>query len=194
MLIMHYWSTGGLPDDDRQLAAIARMSDLEWQEWRPIIQAFFTDGWKHLRIEFELTEAARVVAQAKAAGKASGLARRTAKQRTKTNGRSDTIEQRNQDVGTPPPAPHANGRPTPSPSPSHSIKKDARAGARGSDNLVLKEGKNGAGGPVRIELDTPQWRAWQEHLRKTTGKGTPHDRDFGWIFPSLWPPGHPGEP
>ena len=60
LLIMHYWATGGLPDDDRQLARIACMTNSEWRRTRPIVQAFFFDGWKHKRIEFELTEAARI--------------------------------------------------------------------------------------------------------------------------------------
>jgi hypothetical protein len=58
----------------------------------------------------------------------------------------------------------------------------------------LKEGQNGAGGPVRIQLDTPEWLAWQAYLKKTTGRGSPQDRDFGWIFPSLWPPGYEAKP
>jgi len=60
LLIMHYWTKGGLPDDDRQLAAIACMSDREWKQARPILQAFFQEGWKHKRVEQEL-----VVAQEK---------------------------------------------------------------------------------------------------------------------------------
>jgi len=46
LLIMHYWQKGGLPDDDAQLARIARMSPEEWSKARSIIQAFFGSGWK----------------------------------------------------------------------------------------------------------------------------------------------------
>jgi uncharacterized protein YdaU (DUF1376 family) len=52
-LIMHYWTSGKLPDDDRALARIARMTATEWKRDRAIIQAFFRDGWKHKRIEAE---------------------------------------------------------------------------------------------------------------------------------------------
>lgn len=38
-----------------------------------------------------------------------------------------------------------------------------------------------------IKIDTPQWRSWQEHLLKTTGKGSPCV-NFGWRFPTEWPP------
>lgn len=43
---------------------------------------------------------------------------------------------------------------------------------------------------VFVKMDTPQWSAWQQHLRETRGKGTPHNDLFGWFFPSEWPPGH----
>ena len=43
-----------------------------------------------------------------------------------------------------------------------------------------------------VRDDTPQWRAWQEHLKATTGKGSPV-KDFGWRFQSEWPPGMGGE-
>jgi uncharacterized protein YdaU (DUF1376 family) len=59
-LIMHYWRKGGLPDDDAQLAAIARMDMDEWQATRPVVQAFFQDGWRHKRIDAEIEHAAEV--------------------------------------------------------------------------------------------------------------------------------------
>lgn len=54
LLIMHYWATGGLPDDDAQLARITCMSLASWKRTRPIIVPFFHDGWKHKRIDREL--------------------------------------------------------------------------------------------------------------------------------------------
>lgn len=56
-LIMDYWQNDGLPDDDRQLARIARMTDREWRAARTTLQAFFHDGWKHERIDDEIKEA-----------------------------------------------------------------------------------------------------------------------------------------
>jgi uncharacterized protein YdaU (DUF1376 family) len=44
---------------------------------------------------------------------------------------------------------------------------------------------------VHVKADTPEWEAWQTYRKKTTGKGTPTDKRFGWYFDSLWPPGHP---
>jgi uncharacterized protein YdaU (DUF1376 family) len=207
LLIMHYWTTGGLPDDDAQLARVAKMTQNEWLAARSTIQAFFTDGWKHRRIEFELAKTAGISAAGKDGGKASGALRQKRYRDRKMASRvtpSVTPNERHfhqqiQDDRTSD-AKLANGSPTerqPSPSLSQSYtKKDARYAARGSDNFDLKEAKKSSlvGGSVHVQIDTPQWAAWQAHLRKTTGKGSPQDKSFGWSFPSLWPPGHPGVP
>ena len=57
LLIMHYWSNGGLPNDDKKLARIARMSDKEWRSARDTVADFFGEGWRHERIESELSAA-----------------------------------------------------------------------------------------------------------------------------------------
>src|SRR4051812_44975721 len=57
LLIMHYWQTGGLPNEDRQLARIACMSNAEWKKARATIASFFTDNWKHKRIDAEIAHA-----------------------------------------------------------------------------------------------------------------------------------------
>ncbi len=47
-----------------------------------------------------------------------------------------------------------------------------------------------------IEQGTSQWNAWQEHLKRTRGRGSPTGSGIvngrnatGWTFPSEWPPG-----
>lgn len=43
---------------------------------------------------------------------------------------------------------------------------------------------------VLVAVDSPQWEAWAKHL----GKTPPVNREFGWYFPSEWPPmGQPTE-
>lgn len=76
LLIMHYWSSGALPDDDRKLARIARLSDREWKSARPTIVEFFSDGWRHERIEAELAEANDAYERRAAAGRKGGKAKR----------------------------------------------------------------------------------------------------------------------
>ena len=75
LLIMHYWQHGGLPDDDRRLARIARMTEEEWSGVRDTIAGFFRDGWQHKRIDRELADAYELTAKRSAAGKAGASAR-----------------------------------------------------------------------------------------------------------------------
>ena len=73
-LIMYYWMRGGLPNDDAQLARIAKMTDKEWARSRATIGAFFKDGWKHNRIEKELKEAEEAYQKRANAGRKGGIA------------------------------------------------------------------------------------------------------------------------
>jgi uncharacterized protein YdaU (DUF1376 family) len=56
-LIMHYWETGGLPSDDKSLARISKTTPGEWKEIRSTMEAFFKNGWRHSRVESELSNA-----------------------------------------------------------------------------------------------------------------------------------------
>jgi uncharacterized protein YdaU (DUF1376 family) len=73
LLMMHYWRKGELPDDDRQLAKITKLPLRTWGEHRPVLQAFFHDGWKHKRIEAELARMMRVSEKRASAGQKGGL-------------------------------------------------------------------------------------------------------------------------
>lgn len=42
---------------------------------------------------------------------------------------------------------------------------------------------------VHVKIDTPQWKAWSKYFGKTPMQ----DRQFGWHFPTEWPPGHTPE-
>ena len=95
LLIMHYWRMGSLPTEEAALARIARMTSAEWRHARTTIKAFFDPGWKHKRVEFELTESARISEAGRRGGKASGEARRKkklGKSMPETNDRSTTVE------------------------------------------------------------------------------------------------------
>lgn len=63
LLLMDYWTNGSLPDDDDQLSRIACMPIADWRKSRPIIQAFFHDGWKQKRMEDEMQRASNVSAK-----------------------------------------------------------------------------------------------------------------------------------
>jgi uncharacterized protein YdaU (DUF1376 family) len=70
LLIMHYWQTGALPDDDRKLARIARMQPDEWADVRGTLLGMFGEGWTHKRIDAELAHAEQVISKRSAAAKA----------------------------------------------------------------------------------------------------------------------------
>lgn len=66
-LIMHYWLTGGLPDDARELARIAKVSSHNWKKLSPVIQKFFFDGWRHKRVDEEMLKAGNISEKRRAA-------------------------------------------------------------------------------------------------------------------------------
>lgn len=68
LLIMHYWANGKLPhESDHAMARIACMSPAEWRKHRTVISAFFTEDWKHKRVEEELAKAADISCKRRAA-------------------------------------------------------------------------------------------------------------------------------
>lgn len=80
LLLFHHWSTGALPDDDRQLAAIACMSASEWKRTKPVLAPFFQPGWIHGRIIEDLKKAKESYDRRAQAGKEGGKAKATRKQ------------------------------------------------------------------------------------------------------------------
>lgn len=74
LLIMHYWMTGGLPDDDARLARITGMDRQQWTEAKPALEPLFTAGWRHKRVERELRKVQVSEARSEA-GKAGADAR-----------------------------------------------------------------------------------------------------------------------
>lgn len=74
-LIMHYWMNGGLPQDDRSLARIAKTTEKQWKSIRPRIEAFFRPGWRHGRIDREYDAAMKKQEKRALAGRAGNRAR-----------------------------------------------------------------------------------------------------------------------
>ena len=79
LLLMHQWRSGPLPDDDRQLAAIARVEHAAWRKGiGATVRRFFTptpDGLVQMRLDAERTKALGVVDKRTEAGKRGAVSR-----------------------------------------------------------------------------------------------------------------------
>lgn len=75
LILMQYWTTGPLPDDDRKLAGLARMTAKEWEKHSATIREFFfkgIDGMLHQkRADLELAKAASISGKRATAARAS---------------------------------------------------------------------------------------------------------------------------
>ena len=60
MLIMHYWAHGELPNDQKQLMAIARMTPDEWAGNCHVLAKFFDNQWRQKRVEKELKKSKNI--------------------------------------------------------------------------------------------------------------------------------------
>jgi uncharacterized protein YdaU (DUF1376 family) len=74
LLIGHYWQHGGLPDCDRELATIAKLSEYKWKKMRETIAKKFKENWRHKRIDAELLKAEHKIIQRSIAGARGGFA------------------------------------------------------------------------------------------------------------------------
>src|ERR1017187_9983294 len=54
LLIMHYWTHDGLPNDQKQLMAIARMTPDEWAGNCHVLAGFFDTKWRNKRADAEI--------------------------------------------------------------------------------------------------------------------------------------------
>lgn len=81
-LVLHYWANDaqGLPQDDKSLARIARVSDKQWKAIKPVLRPFFKEGWRHSRVEREYALALAKHERRVKAGKAGGKAKAEAQQ------------------------------------------------------------------------------------------------------------------
>jgi uncharacterized protein YdaU (DUF1376 family) len=91
LLMMHYWRKGELPDDDRQLSKITKLPLKTWCDYRPILQDFFHDGWKHKRIDAELERMMRVSEKRAIAGQKGGLGSALARMKLENASRSRSL-------------------------------------------------------------------------------------------------------
>lgn len=95
LLIMSYWREGGLPADERLIQRMSRLSKDEWAESRDIIAALFQEGWKHKRIDEELTKADEIIEKRRSAA----LGRHA---KSKAGAHAEQVQSKCTDTGVPP--------------------------------------------------------------------------------------------
>lgn len=69
LLIMKYWRDGGLPADEGLVRRYAKLSVEQWAESRDVLAALFDDGWRHKRIDSELSKADEIIEKRRSAAK-----------------------------------------------------------------------------------------------------------------------------
>jgi len=112
LLIMRYWKDGGLPADERMIQRYSRLSVEQWTESRDIIAAFFSDGWRHKRIDAEIEKAAGIIEKRRAAASAKHA-------KSKSGAHAEQVQSKSTDTGVPPSTTE----------PSSSLRSDDRAPA-----------------------------------------------------------------
>lgn len=78
LLIMEYWQTGPIPDDDAELGSVTRLGVKEWKKTRQKLIRFFiveNGVWKHHRIDEELEKWSARKALASERARKGGLAK-----------------------------------------------------------------------------------------------------------------------
>jgi uncharacterized protein YdaU (DUF1376 family) len=96
-LIMHYWSTGALPQEDAALARIACMTPSEWKRNHAVIAGFFTSKWTHKRIDKELAKAKELSNKRSASAKQRSSNSSAKAQQSDTQSQSQSQSQKNEE-------------------------------------------------------------------------------------------------
>ena len=92
LMIMEYWKQGGLPDDERKLAKITRLTADQWADCRDTLADLFMPGWKHKRVEEELAKAAEIIEKRRGAAHARHAA-------SKSNAHAEQVQSKSSDTG-----------------------------------------------------------------------------------------------
>lgn len=92
LLIMRYWEDGGLPTDERLIARYSRMVPDQWAMSRDVLAALFDDGWKHKRIDEEISKAEAIIEKRRAAAE---------HRHRKSNAHAEQVQSISNDTGVP---------------------------------------------------------------------------------------------
>lgn len=97
LLIMHYWQNGALPENERVIARVAKLSVAQWEESRDVLAMLFGPNWTHKRIDAELSKADDIIEKRRAAAEA-----RYGKGKNKPDASHMQMDSTCSDTGVPP--------------------------------------------------------------------------------------------
>lgn len=97
LLIMHYWQNGHLPENEKLIARVARMTADQWEESRDVLAMLFGPGWTHKRIDAELSKADEIIEKRRAAAES-----RYSKGKSKPDANAVHVQSKSSDTGVPP--------------------------------------------------------------------------------------------
>lgn len=98
LLIMKYWRDGGLPSDEGMIRRYAKMTPDQWAESRDVIAAFFDDGWRHKRIDAELSKADEIIEKRRSAAES----RHSKGKKPSSDANAMHVQSNSGDTGVPP--------------------------------------------------------------------------------------------
>lgn len=93
LLIMFYWTKGGLPKDEEAIRRITRMSNRQWSQSRDVLKSLFGDEWRHKRVDDELAKAIEKSSVNSANAKRRHSERKADAQRSDTHARASSQPQ-----------------------------------------------------------------------------------------------------
>lgn len=190
LLIMHYWSNDGLPDDDKQLARIACMTLVQFKKNKHVLQKFFQEKWRHKRIDDEIQKAEKKHQVRVNAGHLGGVASSLVKQKSSNaeamlnhSSEPEPKPEKKKDICAAGAAPKSKG----SRLADDWWPSEADQAFASSANLSIGESRHEAekfrdywharAGPGAVKRDwSATWRNWIRN-RKGNGNGVETDRE-----------------
>ena len=85
LMLMAYWTKGGLPDDEDAIRRITRMTPRQWARSRDLLRSLFLTEWRHARCDKELAQVAEKSSVNSANARRSHAVRRQVAERTHTH-------------------------------------------------------------------------------------------------------------
>jgi uncharacterized protein YdaU (DUF1376 family) len=163
-LIWHYWEHGSLPTDEGALARIARCRIERWPLRRKHLAPLFAHPELGIPAPGGAWYLRRVEAELLRKAEISNKRKGAAQQMHRK--KDANAEQMHTQL-------HLQ---------SHISKTSLE------EEGTAREAPAASNGAHWAHVDSPQYRAWQKY-REAQGKmSTPIDKQFGWNFPSEWPP------